>query len=442
MSDFTQLITAMRRTLLKARRSTPLMLTVALAIAAIVAGSVPAAAATKGGVPSASFNRLDLSKGNPGTGTVHGTGGLTLTSTLAPDSYTDPFATGGPRVIAAHSGTWLSDPVTSPFAFDELVASWNATTPEGTWIKVEMEATGSGRTTKFYVLGIWASGDGTIHRTSVSLQGDVDGFVAIDTFVRSKKAAPLTSYRIRLTLYRADSAGSVSPTVRFLGAMTSAESRFAIPSASTGFAGELAVPMYSQEIHRDDFPEYDNGGEAWCSPTSTSMVLAFWGTGPTAEQLAAFPLAQKPGHADPWVDYAARYTYDWNYQGAGNWPYNTAYAATFGLDAFVTRLRSLAEAERFIAQGIPLVASINGRLPGSPYGKTSGHLLVIRGFTATGDVIANDPAAPDDATVRLVYGRADFEKVWLEGSAGIVYVIYDDNKVDLPPNVEGRDKNW
>jgi hypothetical protein len=423
---------------MKARRSTTLFLTVALATAAIVAGSVPAAAKSNSGAPSASFTRLDLSKGSPGTGTSYGAGGLTLTSTLAPATYTDPFATGGPRTIAAHSGTWLSDPVTSPFAFDELVASWNATTPDGTWIKVEMEATGSGRTTKFYVLGIWASGDTTIHRTSVSLQGDENGFIAIDTFIRSKKAAPLDSYRLRLTLYRADGSGSVSPTVRFLGAMTSAESNFAIPSAFGGVSSELAVPPLSQELHRGHFPEYDNGGEAWCSPTSTAMVLRGYGTGPTSAQLAVFPGV---GHADGDVDYAARYVYDWNYQGAGNWPYNTAYAATFaGMNGFVTRLRSLAEAELFIAKGIPLVASINGKLPGFLFKKTSGHLLVIRGFTSTGDVITNDPAVFANADARKVYGRADFENVWLEGSAGIVYVIYPDGK-ELPANV-GPHPNW
>jgi hypothetical protein len=65
-----------------------------------------------------------------------------------------------------------------------------------------MQATGGGRTTKWYTLGIWASGDGTIHRTSVPAQGDADGFIAIDTFIRSKKAAPLTSYQLRVTLYR------------------------------------------------------------------------------------------------------------------------------------------------------------------------------------------------------------------------------------------------
>lgn len=33
-----------------------------------------------------------------------------------------------------------------------------------------------------------------------------------------------------------------------------------------------------------------------------------------------------PAFADPSVDYAARYTYDYNYQGTGNWPFNTAYS--------------------------------------------------------------------------------------------------------------------
>jgi hypothetical protein len=65
---------------------------------------------------------------------------------------------------------------------------------------------------------------------------------------------------------------------------------------------------------------------------------------------------------------------------------------------------------------------------------------VIRGFTSTGDVITNDPAVFADADARVVYGRADFEKVWLEGSAGIVYVIYP-NGVPLPAH-EGPNPNW
>ncbi len=203
------------------------------------------------------------------------------------------------------------------------------------------------------------------------------------------------------------------------------------------------MPRLSQETHVGHYPEYDNGGEAWCSPTSTAMVLRFWGTGPTATDLTAFPGA---GHTDGEVDDAARHVFDWQYDGAGNWPFNTAYATAFAapkgaIDGFATRLRSLAEAECFIAAGIPLIASINGKLDGFLFGSTNGHLLVIRGFEGNGDVIANDPAVLSNADVRKIYGRADFERVWLEGSGGIVYVIHPSG-VELPANVPGIDKNW
>ncbi|TME87356.1 MAG: peptidase C39 family protein [Chloroflexi bacterium] len=432
---------------MNARRSATLIVTLALLFAAFVGSTGPAAAASKGGTPSASFARLDLGSGTY-SGTAAGHAGLTLSGRLTSGTYTDPFPIGSPHDLAYRSGTWISDPVITPFAFDELVASWNAATPEGTWIKTELQATGSGRTTKWYTLGIWASGDGTIHRTSVPAQGDADGFVAIDTFIRSSKAAPLTSYQLRVTLYRADEvAGSPTPTVRFVGAMTSAASDFTIPSVPLllGVEQELAVPPLSQEVHRGEFTVYDGGGEAWCSPTSTAMVLDYWklagypNSGPTIAQLSAFP---GPSYADGQVDYAARYVYDYNYKGAGNWPDNAAYAASFaGMNGFVTRLRSFREAELFIRAGIPLVASINGKLPGFLFKKTSGHLLVIRGFTKAGDVITNDPAVLSDPEARVIYARADFENVWLGGSAGIVYVIYPDG-VSLPPSVEGFDKNW
>jgi len=396
--------------------------------------ATPAAAASKG-EPAVSFERFTLACGDC-SGVVASGGVLSLGGPLSTGVYNDPFGQSG---ITYQSGTWTSAPFGNPFAFDELVASWNAATPDGTWIRVEMSGAGSGRTTKWYTLGIWASGDATIHRTSVSLQGDADGFIAVDTFVRSKKSAPITSYQLRVTLYRT-SGSTATPAVRFLGAMTSAASSYSIPSAHGGVVGPLAVPPLSQETHVDHFPEFDNGGEAWCSPTSTAMVLKYWGSGPT---VAPFDHdGDGDIDADGEVDYAARYVFDYNYDGAGNWPYNTAYAATFsGINGFVTRLRSLAEAERFIAAGIPLVASINGTLKGFDFGKTSGHLLVISGFEADGDVISDDPAAKaGNSGVRRTYDRANFEKVWLGGSAGIVYVIYRDG-TDLPSHI-GPNPNW
>ena len=419
-------------------------LSFAIAIAAaLVLTTIPATATAKTvGDPSVQFERAALDRGTA-SGVMQSGGLLTLATTgLSSGSYDDPFDSADRAPIAYQSGSWTSE-FTKVAAFDELVASWNAQTPAGTWIRIEMQASGDPARppTKWYTMGIWAATETDIHRTSVGGQGSTDGFIAIDTFIRDSKALPLNAYQLRVTLYRAR--GTATPSVRMLGAMTSAATTYAIPSAfhGLGFDNDIAVPPYSQEVHLGEFPQYDNGGEAWCSPTSTAMVLAYWGVGPSKKDLAAFPGIKDPPYIDPQVDYAARYVYDWHYQGAGNWPDNTAYAARFGLNAFVTRLRSLREAELFIQAGIPLVASIQGHLPGFFFKKTSGHLLVIRGFTRDGDVIANDPAVPTDTDVTKVYGRADFENVWLGGSAGIVYVIYPAGHA-LPANVADLPANW
>jgi hypothetical protein len=280
------------------------------------------------------------------------------------------------------------------------------------------------------VLGRWAYGDSDFHRTSVGGQGDADGFVSIDTFFA--KDHPAIAYRLQLTLYRRPGTTD-GPTVSRLSAVTSnlTNQKPSFPSASTlgpNESVELPVPRFSQELHHGEYPQFDNGGEAWCSPTSTSMVVAYWdalnpgaGYAPRADETDTIP------YADPQVDYTARYVYDYHYNGAGNWPFNAAYAAGRGLVADVMQLHDLREAEAYIKKGIPLVASIafeSNKLAGADIKSTNGHLAVIVGFTAGGkQVIVNDPASPTNAGVRHVYDREQFERAWIPASGGIVYVI-------------------
>lgn len=135
-------------------------------------------------------------------------------------------------------------------------------------------------------------------------------------------------------------------------------------------------------------------------PDIDGMLIEYWGKQPSAADESWVD----PSYADPSVDVAARGTFDYSYDGAGNWPFNVAYAAHYGLADEVTQLRSLNEAEQFIKDGIPLITSVSFKssgLDGAGY-STSGHLMVIVGFTSAGDVIANDPASPTDAAVRHV----------------------------------------
>jgi hypothetical protein len=229
-----------------------------------------------------------------------------------------------------------------------------------------------------------------------------------------------------VSLLRRAGATTPSPSLSSVGAVAS---RLPSGSVTTSTPGPgrgivLDVPRYSQMVHRGHYPQWGGGGEAWCSPTSTSMVLGYYDALPAPSSYSWVPA----GHVDPWVDAAARSTYDAAYEGTGNWPFNTAYAAGLAGHAYVTRLHSLREAERYVAAGIPLVASISfgpGELSGAPISASNGHLVVIAGFTGSGDVVVNDPAATTRAGVRRTYDRGQFEEAWLPTSGGTVYVIHD-----------------
>jgi hypothetical protein len=422
--------------------------TTALALSGLLLLPVGAAQAKKEAVADHvtfhSWSFRDAAVGGTYDGTADSGPALTLTTPTHQRTYTDPYAA-EPKPVVYDEGDWTSPDVSTSYGLTQLVASWNAQTPGGSWIEVDLQGvTPDGTTSKWYVMGRWADDDTAFHPTTLTGQGDTLGTVSVDTFIAAQ-GVTFVSYRLRLELMRPQGSAA-TPSVGMAGAMASAVpdlSKQPTSPTSMTSAVTLDVPTYSQELHRGEFPEYDNGGEAWCSPTSTSMVVASWGLGPSDAQLQ-YVRDRYPGVVDPQVDYAARHVFDYSYDGAGNWPFNTAYAATYGLDGFVTRLRNLTEAEQFIKAGIPLVTSLSfkkNELDGAGYG-TGGHLMVIVGFTADGDVVVNDPAShliASDAEVRVTYDRAQFEHAWLTSSQGVVYVIHPSG-VALPPAPD--EANW
>ena len=98
----------------------------------------------------------------------------------------------------------------------------------------------------------------------------------------------------------------------------------------------LDVPECSQMV-------YPDGGNVWCSPTSSSMVLGYWGI--------------DPGPCEQRVRNAVEGVYDYVYDGHGNWPFNTAYAASRGMEAYVARFTGLDQVEPWVKAGVPVVFS-------------------------------------------------------------------------------------
>lgn len=309
-------------------------------------------------------------------------------------------------------GEATSPEITTAFNYKETIASWNAATPAGSWVEVQFRAQYGTRWSKWYVLGIWASDTLTVARHSVNAQGDSDGFVAVDTFVSSAKKATTNKFQLKLRLFSAN--GSAIPSIRnaSVAYSTGAPKTASVSAGNPALWNKLLnVPECSQMV-------YPDGGEVWCSPTSTSMVLAY--------------LDGYTGACEPRVRAAVDGVFDWIYDGHGNWPFNTAYAATQGptdapYEGYVARFTSLTQAEEYIAAGVPVIMSIawgKGDLTGSDIDSTNGHLFVLVGFDASGNPIVNDPASPADATVQRTYLRSELEPLWLQASGGTVYLIY------------------
>lgn len=308
-------------------------------------------------------------------------------------------------------GEAIGPEIHAAFPYKNAIASWNASTPKGSWIEVQFRAKYGERWSKWYVLGVWAADTSTITRHSVSEQKDADGTVADDTFVSLAEDSPTDKFQLKLRLFTTDR--DVLPRIRN-AAVAYSTSTPKTADVSTGNPSlwdcRIDVPQFSQMV-------YPDGGSVWCSPTSTSMVLSF--------------LQNDRAEPSPRVRAAVDGVYDWIFDGHGNWPFNTAYAATFGHEAYVARFTSLAKAEEFIAAGVPLIMSVawkRGDLTNADVDQTNGHLVVLVGFDAQGNLIVNDPASPANETVRRTYLRSEFEPLWLKASGGTVYLIYPEDR--------------
>jgi hypothetical protein len=405
----------------------PLALATSAAAALLLLPAAPAHAAKDASLMTRWSSTTELSKGARDAVTVT-SGEVRLAKPTQRLSYDDPHTSGAAKTY--EYGSWTSPWATTGFAAKALVPSWNATTPRGSWIRVEARVRSGATVGSWDTVAAWAFSASDVRRTSATSQTDDLARMEVDT-LRATRAAGFDGYQLRVTLLRTPGSSAV-PSLQSVGAIASTFTTRSVATSRTTMTRttELKVPRYSQMIHRGHYPQYGNGGEAWCSPTSTTMVLRSYGNRPGTADTAGIP------GPDPYVDHAATYTYDHRYGGTGNWPFNTAYAGRFGYDAFVTRLANLRDVEAFVRAGIPVVTSLawsRGGLTGAPISSTPGHLMVVVGFTSTGKVIVNDPAAPTNASVRRVYDRAQFERAWLGGSGAISYVIRPTTKA-LPPD--------
>ncbi|MCM2267913.1 MAG: NlpC/P60 family protein [Elusimicrobiales bacterium] len=284
------------------------------------------------------------------------------------------------------------------FPFDNLLLSADALFPGGGALQAEAQVKTAAGWSPWFSFGSFTPGQG---RASAPGQDNAFGRMDVD-ILRLKAKAGALRYRITLT------AGTKPPALRLAAVSYTDSTAPYDPALAKNPPGlkplKVQVPRFSQMAL-----QVNHSGDI-CSPVSMAMAFSALG-------LKADPLEAAAAVLDP-----AENIY-------GNWFFNTAHAGSRGLYSVLTRLNSLEDARAFLAAGAAVVASVTfgpDELRNSPLKKTKGHLLVITGFDARGNVITNDPAAPDDATVERVYDRAEFAAAWLKNKYGLAYILARD----------------
>jgi hypothetical protein len=317
---------------------------------------------------------------------------------LVPLDAATSFPTSG-QTLVRDFGT-----VDAGMDFNEAIVSWNVANPEAAGVTVWVKAIQNGTESKEFCLGSWSYDARLQPRASINGQADPSGSVLTDTLHLNMPAQKL---EIRVAL-KTLSAGK-TPDLKLLTVCFS-NTKVAMEDAgvaSPAWGKDISVPERAQN-------DYPNGG-VLCSATTVSMVLWHYSLTLNRPELNQDVPAVEQG------------VWDTAYKGAGNWPFNTAYAGSFpGMRAYVSRFESISDLEQWIEAGIPVACSVSfDMLRGKPLSATeSGHLILLTGFTSTGDPIVNDPAFK--GSVHRAYDRADFEKAW-NYSHRTVYLIYPES---------------
>lgn len=295
-------------------------------------------------------------------------------------------------------GVVLTSPIIrSPAPWTESIVSWNAALGAGAWLEMEAAPVEGTSAHRFYSFGTWSLDCESPPRTSIRGQRDARGVMRTDTLVLTE---PADAVRLRIKL----GGGATVEDLRFVSLNFHRERQGGVsPEPNRRAWGRvLEVPERSQMNYPD--------GNRICSPTTVSMMLAYW--------------AARLNRPDLDVDVPAvcEGTYDPGWGGWGNWIFNMAYAGSLpGLRAYATRLDHVEDLEDWIAAGIPVGLSLCYNKLRGRSGPASGHLVVCVGFTETGEVVFNDGGTRKN--IRKVFSREAVARAWSH-SKNTVYLIH------------------
>jgi hypothetical protein len=188
-------------------------------------------------------------------------------------------------------GTWLGPEVKAEMPFTEMIASFNVSTPGKSGVVLDIRVKVDGEWSPWLYFQSWGK---TLTPPTRPVKFDA-GKMDVDTLVLNK---PATEYQARVTLQSFDFNPSNRPFIRRLavvysGDVADVEERKRLIDAQrerlhepatvpSNWARDLPVPFRGQG-------DYKNPRPLWsmiCSPTSTSMVMEYFGVNRTTQENA------------------------------------------------------------------------------------------------------------------------------------------------------------
>ncbi len=273
--------------------------------------------------------------------------------------------------------------------FDEFVPSWNIIIDSDIKVRIKVSVGNSDGMSEEFLMGYWTLG----YKTSLSNQTSDYAKVYIDTIV----AQDISLDRVSFTITFDEGAFSLQNI-----------SLTTIPTGSIWLFDETKLVEYNINVPTKQQLSIPDIGSSICSPTSLSMILAYYGENLPPSDVAEF-------------------VRDKGSQIYGNWSFNTSYAG--GYENLFSRVEYINDFDTilsYLSQDIPLAFSIKtssaASLEGAIMAYPAGHLVVLRGLKYENDIwyaLVNDPAEYTDEAVLRQYVLSELLDAW----NGYTYVV-------------------
>lgn len=288
----------------------------------------------------------------------------------------------------------------TPFPSYVALPSWNAHAPGGTGLRFAMRVrtAATDSWSPWLEVGNWGDALPTVSPRATEGPGVK---VDIDTLLADP---PVVAYQWRVEMMRVLDDGP-SPTLSRLSVcLTGRPHAGATPQELAELAPEPAAIALPAPFHGQVTSNPALTGRI-CSPCTVSSALGAFGVDLPTETVAAD-------------------LYDPEHDLYGVWPRAIQGAYEHGVPGYVTRIRSWTELRHHLEAGHVVGASIRfrrGVLAHPPYPETPGHLILLHGLTASGDIVTEDSYRSRDGH-GLVWPKEDLAIAWF-GSGGVAYLF-------------------